>query len=147
MNNRFQIVIDTLGSDKGPTAIILGASLILNEHKDVDVVLVGDESLIKEEIAKLAMDPARVKIIDAKDTITNLDNIMTAFYDKPNASILLALKELASNPNAIGLLSAGNTGAVLVGSIRYLRREDGVRPCLAAIMPNSADGFTCIVDT
>ena len=147
MNNRFQIVIDTLGSDKGPTAIILGASLILNEHNDVDVVLVGDENLIKEEIAKLAMDPARVKIIDAKDTITNLDNIMTAFYDKPNASILLALKELASNPNAIGLLSAGNTGAVLVGSIRYLRREDGVRPCLAAIMPNSADGFTCIVDT
>ena len=131
----------------GPTAIILGASLILNEHKDVDVVLVGDENLIKEEMGKLSMDPARVKIINATDTITNLDNIMTAFYDKPNASVLLAYKELSTNPNAIGLLSAGNTGAVLLGSIKYLRREDGVRPCLAAVMPNSQDGFTCIVDT
>ncbi len=147
MNERKQIVIDTLGSDKGPTAIILGASLILNEHKDVDVVLVGDENLIKEEMVKLSMDANRVKIIDAKDTIRNTDNIMTAFYDKPNASILLALKELASNDNTIGLLSAGNTGAVLVGTIRFLRREDGVRPCLAAIMPNAADAFTCLVDT
>lgn len=147
MNNRFQIVIDTLGSDKGPTAILLGASLVLKEHSDVDVVLVGDEDLIKEEIVKLEMDPNRVRIIDAKDTITNLDNIMTAFYDKPNASILLALKELAENPNAIGLLTAGNTGAVLVGTIKFLRRDDGVRPCLSATMPNAAGGFTCIVDT
>ena len=53
MNNNFEIVIDTLGSDKGPEAIILGASLLLKEHENVSVILVGDESLIKAEIAKL----------------------------------------------------------------------------------------------
>ena len=47
MNNNFEIVIDTLGSDKGPEAIILGASLLLKEFADIKVVLVGDESLIK----------------------------------------------------------------------------------------------------
>ncbi len=146
MNNHFEIVIDTLGSDKGPKAVILGASLLLKEHDNVDVVLVGEQALIEEQIKELGMDSNRVKIINANDTITNLDNIINAFYDKPNASILLALKELANNENAIGLLSAGNSGAIVVGSIKYLRK-DGSRPCMAAILPTSNDSFTCLVDT
>lgn len=147
MNNNFQIVIDTLGSDKGPEAIILGASLLLKEFPDVSVILVGDENLIKEQIAKLEMDEKRVNIIEANDTITNLDNIMTAFYDKPNASVLLALKELSENEHAIGMLSAGNSGAILMGSIKYLRSPAMTRPCMAAILPAMNGGFTCLVDT
>ena len=147
MNNNFEIVIDTLGSDKGPEAIILGASLLLKEHENVSVILVGDESLIKAEIAKLAMDENRVKIIDAKETITNLDNIMSAFYDKPNASVLLSLKELSENENAIGMLSAGNSGAIIMGTIKYLRTPSLQRPCMAAVLPCSDGSFTCLVDT
>ena len=56
MNNRFEIVIDTLGSDKGPKAVILGASLILKEHNDVGVILVGDENLINEQINEKEQD-------------------------------------------------------------------------------------------
>lgn len=147
MNNNFQIVIDTLGSDKGPEAIILGASLLLKEFPDVSVILVGDEYLIKEQIAKLELDEKRIRIIEANDTITNLDNIMTAFYDKPNASVLLALKELSENEHAIGMLSAGNSGAILMGSIKYLRSPAMTRPCMAAILPAMNGGFTCLVDT
>ena len=147
MNNNFEIVIDTLGSDKGPEAIILGASLLLKEDQNIKVVLVGDEILIKEQVAKLAMDESRVKIIDAKDTITNLDNIMSAFYDKPNASVLLSLKELSENENAIGMLSAGNSGAIIMGTIKYLRTENLQRPCMAAVLPCSDGSFTCLVDT
>ena len=97
MSQQFEIVIDTLGSDKGPETIILGASLLLKEFDNIKVILVGNESLINEQIVKLGMDAQRVRIIDAKDTITNLDNIMSAFYDKPNASVLLSLKELSEN--------------------------------------------------
>ena len=147
MNNNFEIVIDTLGSDKGPEAIILGASLLLKEDQNIKVVLVGDEILIKEQVANLAMDESRVKIIDAKDTITNLDNIMSAFYDKPNASVLLSLKELSENENAIGMLSAGNSGAIIMGTIKYLRTENLQRPCMAAVLPCSDGSFTCLVDT
>lgn len=146
MNNNFEIVIDTLGSDQGPAVIILGASKLLKEHPDLKVILVGDESLIKEEIAKLEMPLDRIKIIHSTDTITNLDNIINAFYDKPNASILLAIKELSENENAIGMLSAGNSGAILLGSIKFLRREDA-RPCIAAVLPCTDGSFTCLVDT
>lgn len=147
MNNNFEIVIDTLGSDKGPEAIILGASLLLKEFNNVKVVLIGDEALINDQMAKLEMDKQRVKIIDSKDTITNLDNIVSAFYDKPNASVLLALKELSENENAIGMLSAGNSGAIIMGTIKYLRTESLQRPCMAAILPTSDGKFTCLVDT
>ena len=146
MEKKFEIIIDTFGSDKGPEAIILGASLLLKEYDNVITVLVGDETLIKSKIKELEMDESRVKIIDAKDTITNLDNVLNAFYDKPNASVLLALKELSENENAIGVLSAGNSGAILMGTIKYLRREDLQRPCMAAILPASNGGFVCLVD-
>lgn len=146
MNNNFQIVIDTLGSDKGPEAIILGASMLLKEHPEVSVILVGDENVIKEQIKKLEIDENRVKIIDAKETITNLDNIMSAFYDKPNASVLLAIKELSENENTIGMLSAGNSGAIIMGSIKYLRTPTLQRPCMAAVLPCADGSFTCLVD-
>ncbi len=147
MSQQFEIVIDTLGSDKGPETIILGASLLLKEFDNIKVILVGDESLINEQIAKLGMDAQRVRIIDAKDTITNLDNIMSAFYDKPNASVLLSLKELSENENAIGAISAGNSGAIIMGSIKYLRTPSLQRPCMAAILPSMDGSFTCLVDT
>lgn len=147
MNNNFQIVIDTMGSDKGPEAIVLGASLLLKEIPDLKVVLVGEQSLIEQEMKKNEMDSSRVKIINTDCTITNLDNIVNAFYDKPNASVLLALKELSENDNAIGMLSAGNSGAIIVGTIKYLRTEDLQRPCMAAILPAMDGSFTCLVDT
>lgn len=146
MNRYYEIVIDTLGSDKGPETIILGASLLLKEFDNIKVVLVGDESLIKEQIDKLSMDVNRIKIINTNDTITNLDNIISAFYDKPNASVLLSIKELSENESAIGLLSAGNSGAILMGTIKYLRTPSLQRPCMSAILPNSDGSFTCLVD-
>ena len=147
MNHNFEIVIDTLGSDKGPEAIILGASLLLKEFDYIKVVLIGDENVIKEQIAKLEMDINRIKIIQSEGTITNLDNIMSAFYDKPNASVLLALKELSENENAIGMLSAGNSGAIIMGAIKYLRTPTLQRPCMAAVLPAMDGSFTCLVDT
>lgn len=146
MNKDFEIVIDTMGSDKGPEAIILGASLILKEFPEIKVVLIGDQKLIEEQISKLEMDASRIKIINTQYTITNLDNIVSAFYDKPDASVLLALKELSENENAIGMLSAGNSGAIIVGTIKYLRTESLQRPCMAAILPAMDGSFTCLVD-
>ena len=147
MNNNFQIVIDTMGSDKGPEAIILGASMLLKEFPEIGVILVGDQTLIEEQISKLKMDASRIKIINTQYTITNLDNIVSAFYDKPDASVLLALKELSENEHSIGMLSAGNSGAIIVGTIKYLRTESLQRPCMAAILPAMDGSFTCLVDT
>ena len=136
------IIIDTLGSDKGPSAIIDGARLILDEFKNVKLTLIGDEELIKNS----GLDLSRVKIVHTTETITNYDNPVEAFYKKPNVSIFKAFEEASKEEN-IGLISAGNSGALMVSAIRYLLDEKKTRPCMAAILPNMAGAFTCLVDT
>lgn len=141
---RYSVVIDTLGSDKGPDAIIEGAKLVLDEFPNINVTLVGDEEFIKSK----GLPSERVKIVHAPETVTNLDNPVEAFYKKKeNLSIFKAMEETSKDENALGLICAGNTGAVLVGTLRYLLDEKRTRPALAAILPNMQKGFTCLVDT
>ncbi len=143
MEKNYTIVIDTLGSDKGPEAIIEGAKLVLNEFSNVNITLVGDEELIKSK----GLPTDRVKVIHAPETVTNYDSPIEAFYKKANVSVFKAVEECSKDENAIGIISSGNTGALLVGTLRYLLDEKRTRPALAAILPNMAKGFTCLVDT
>lgn len=139
---KYRIIIDTFGSDKGPEAILDGAKLILNEFDNVDLIIVGDKDLIN----KYDFDFSRVEIIDSKGTITNYDNPIEAFYKEPDASIFKAF-EAASKIKNIGLISAGNSGALMVCAIKYLLNDKRIRPCMAAVLPNMNKSFTCLVDT
>ena len=145
---QYKIVIDTLGSDKGPEAVILGAALALKEHPELFVTLVGPDSLIKEKIKELEIDPSRLKIINAEETITNYENPYTGIMNKPNASLVLAMKEVGKEEeNYAGMISAGSSGAILMGSFRFLSDENKTRPCMAAVLPNAEGAYTCMVDT
>ena len=145
---QYRIVIDTLGSDKGPEAIILGASLALKEFPELGVTLVGSEELIKEKIKELEIDGSRVKIVNANETITNFENPYTGIMNKPNASLVLAMKEVGKQEeNYSGMITAGNSGAILMGSFRFLSDENKTRPCMAAILPNAHEAYTALVDT
>ena len=137
-----KIIIDTLGSDKGAEEIIKGAKLVLENFPKIKVCLVGDESLIRNQ----DLDFSRVEIINAPDTITNYDNPMTEFYSGKVVSIFKAMEELAKG-ESVGMITAGNSGAVLVGSVRYLLTKEKTRPCLSAIIPHSLGGYTLLVDT
>ena len=143
---QYKIVIDTLGSDKGPETIILGASLALQEFPELSITLVGPESLINEKIKELNMDASRVKIIPAEETITNYENPYTGIMNKPQASLVQAMKEVG-NDDYSGMLTAGSSGAILMGSFRFLSDENKTRPCMAAVLPNGEGAYTCLVDT
>ena len=143
---QYKIVIDTLGSDKGPETIILGASLALQEFPELSITLVGPESLINEKIKELNMDASRIKIIPAEETITNYENPYTGIMNKPQASLVQAMKEAGSDDYA-GMLTAGSSGAILMGSFRFLADENKTRPCMAAVLPNGEGAYTCLVDT
>ena len=145
---QYKIVVDTLGSDKGPEAVILGASLALKEHPDLFITLVGPESLINDKIKELGMDVSRLKIIPAEETITNYENPYTGIMNKPNASLVLAMKEVGKEEeNYAGMISAGSSGAILMGSFRFLSDANKTRPCMAAVLPNAEGAYTCLVDT
>ena len=145
---QYKIVVDTLGSDKGPEAIILGASLALKEFPELSITLVGPEQLIKDKIKELEIDTSRLKIINATETITNYENPLTGIMNKPNASLVLAMKEAGKEEeNYAGMITAGSSGAILMGSFRFLSDANKTRPCMAAILPNGKGAYTALVDT
>ena len=143
MENNHTIIVDTLGSDKGPLEIIEGAKLLLENFSDLHIVLVGDEELIKQSNISLE----RVKIINSKSTISNYDNPIEAFYKNKDVSIFKAFQEASENEDASGIISSGNSGALIVSTIKYLLKDRTIRPCMAAILPTTNNAFTCLVDT
>ena len=145
---QYKIVIDLLGSDKGPETVLLGASLALKEFPELFIALVGPEELINEKKDELGLDMSRVKVINANETITNYENPYTGIMNKPQASLVLAMKEAGlEEENYAGMVTAGSSGAILMGSFRFLSDANKTRPCMAALLPNGNNAFTCIVDT
>ena len=142
MENR-EIIIDLLGSDLGPEEMLEGARLVLEAFPDVNVVLAGPRALVEAA----GLPEGRYRILEADKTVTNLDNPIEAFYRKEPVSVFLALEEAGRAPHVLGVVSAGNTGALFAGAIRFLLADKTVRPCIAAILPTTQGGFTCLVDT
>ena len=145
---QYKIVVDALGSDKGPEAVILGAALALKEFPNLNITLVGPEDLINEKIKELEIDTSRLKVINATETITNYENPYTGIMNKPQASLVQAMKEVGKDEeNYAGMITAGSSGAILMGSFRFLSDEKKTRPCMAAVLPNGKGAYTCVVDT
>lgn len=147
MEKLYTVVLDTLGSDKGPGMVAEGAALALEKFPDLKLVLVGDEAFLREEMAKHGSDEKRLAYINATDVITNYDNPGTAIFTKRESSLVKALEALSQNDDYLGLVNAGSTGALLAGSLRYLATPDMKRPALAAVLPAENGGFTALVDT
>ena len=138
-----EIIIDLLGSDLGPEEMLEGARLVLEAFPLINVVLAGPKALIEAA----GLPGGRYRILEADKTVTNLDNPIEAFYRKEPVSVFMALEEASRCDDVMGVISAGNTGALFAGAIRYLLADKTARPCIAAILPTTQGGFTCLVDT
>ena len=142
-----KIIIDTKGSDQGAGATVRGAAQALEKYEDLSVVLVGDSETIKAHCLQNDAPMDRIEIIEAPDEITNYDSASDAIFKKPNASMIVAMKALGERSDLDGMITSGNTGAVLAGSVRFLSTPERVRPALAALLPNESGTDTCLVDT
>ena len=145
---RTTIVVDTKGSDKGPATIIKGACQALGDFPEICVALVGDRDVIEKEIAANGAPEDRIRIIDAPEEINNFDHPVQAIQRKRESSLVKALSLLRDDESCAGLVNAGSTGALLVGSMMFLSNPgERVRPALAAVLPAENGGFVCLVDT
>lgn len=130
-----KIVIDAMGGDNAPIEIVKGATLALCEDKDLQVVLVGDKGKINEVLKDEKYDYNRLEVVDAKDVITNDDSPTMAIKTKKESSLVKAFERL-NDDDVQGFVSAGSTGAVLVGAFMKVGRIKGVsRPALAPVLP------------
>lgn len=142
-----KIVLDVFGGDYAPEEIIKGAVAALNENKNLTLVLTGDEEIINNELKKYNFDSKQIEIVHAPDVITNDDIPTLAIKQKKDSSLVIALEYLKNNEDAIGMVSAGSTGAVLTGSILKIGRIKGIsRPGLAPILPTVPGGQVMLID-
>lgn len=132
-----KIIVDAMGGDHAPLQIVLGAVDAIKQDKSLQVVLAGDESAINQCLCDCKdYDKNRLSIIDAKDVITNDDTPTTAIRTKKESSLVKAFDAFNHDEDAGGFVSAGSTGAVLVGAYLKVGRIKGVtRPALAPVLP------------
>ena len=139
-----KIAVDAMGGDV-PEEIIKGAIAAVREREDIFCYLVGKEDYIKEVISQYAFDQERVEIIDAKEEISCEESPVMAIKKKKDSSMVVALN-LVKEKKADAIISAGSSGAVLVGGQFIVGRIKGIeRSPLATLMP-TVKGATLILD-
>ena len=131
--------MDAMGTDGAPLSEIEGAIRFLEESEtDREVLLVGHEDLIREELRALSGFPSdRLSIVHAPDRIVPGEAPVAAVRRKPGSSIVVGIK-LQKEGRADAFVSAGSTGAVTASSLLFLRPLKGVdRPAIGTILPTS----------
>ena len=141
-----KIVIDAMGGDFAPVEQVKGAVAALNNNKDVSLILVGDETQIKAELANYKYDESRLEIVHTTETIGMEEVPTKAVKTKKDSSLVVAVRMLKEG-KADGLVSSGSTGAVLTAGVLILGRLKGVsRPALCPAIPNYRGESTFICD-
>ena len=115
------------------------------DEYDINLVLVGRENEIKNELEKSNNNFNKIDIINAEEIITNEDKPVMAIRRKKDSSLVKSLNVVKSNEGD-ALVSAGSTGAMLSGGLFILGRIQGIeRPALAPVMP-TMKGFSLLID-
>lgn len=142
-----KIGLDISGGDFAPDVNLDGALLALNElPKDSRLVLIGDESVIRDGLKNRGVSHDFFDIIHAPDVITFHDHPTRAIPKKPNSSIAIGFDLLAKGELAV-FASTGNTGAMLVGSMYKLNTVPGIiRPCITSTLPAINGEKTILLD-
>lgn len=140
-----KVAIDAMGGDYAPAEVVKGAVLAVKEQSAVKAVLVGAGEAIKEELKKYTYPTDRIEVVNATEVITNDEAPVMAIRRKKDSSVVKALN-LVKNGEADAFVSAGSTGAVLVGAQLIVGRLPGVeRPPLAPLIP-TANGVSLLID-
>ena len=145
MTDRTIVALDAMGGDNAPKEMIKGAVQALEKTDAVQVLLVGKEDVIRAELAQYTYDKARIEIVNATEVIETAEPPVNAIRKKKDSSIVVGMK-LVKEGQADAFVSAGSSGAVLVGGQVIVGRIKGVeRPPLAPLIPTEK-GVSLLVD-
>ena len=126
-----KIAVDAMGGDHAPQALVEGVNQAIQDFKDIEVILYGDEAKIKQYLTATE----RVSIVHTDEKINSDDEPTRAIRRKKQASMVLAAHAV-KNGEADAMLSAGNTGALLASGYFIVGRIKVIdRPGLMSILP------------
>jgi phosphate acyltransferase len=141
------IGLDMMGGDFSPLEAVKGVRLYLQEvHAPVTIWLVGDESKINPLLAEYAIPATSVKVIHAPQTIDMNEHPTKALKEKQQSSIAIGFQLLATG-KMDAFISAGNTGAMLVGALYSLKAIEGIqRPTISTVIPKENGNTGVLLD-
>ena len=145
MSEMVNVAVDAMGGDNAPAEIIKGAVEAVNESKNVKVYLVGQEDVIKKHLESYTYETLQIEVVNATEVIETAEPPVMAIRKKKDSSIVKSLY-MVKDGTCDAFVSAGSTGAVLVGGQVVIGRIKGIeRPPLAPVIPTK-DGISLLID-
>lgn len=139
-----KIIVDGMGGDNSPIEIVKGSVDAVIEY-GIDIIIVGDQIRITEELSKYNYPKEKIEIMNSSQIINNEDDPALAIRRKKDSSMVVGLRALDDGVGD-GFLSAGSTGALLAGGLFIIKRIEGIdRAALASLYPH-INGLSLLVD-
>lgn len=145
MADYVKVALDAMGGDNAPVEIIKGGVDAINENDKVKVFFVGQEEVIKKELAKYTYNAEQAEVVNATAIIETAEPPVMAIRKKKDSSIVKAMNMVREGV-CDAYVSAGSTGATLVGGQVIVGRLKGIeRPALAPLIPTET-GVSLLID-
>lgn len=145
MQDVTKIAVDAMGGDNAPGEIVKGAVDAVLGREDIKVFLVGQEDVVKEELEKYNYPREQIEVIHAEEVIETAEPPVNAVRKKKQSSIVIGMN-LVKQKEVDAFVSAGSSGAILVGGQVIVGRIKGIeRPPLAPLIPTEK-GVSLLID-
>ena len=140
-----KVAVDAMGGDYAPAEMVAGAVEAVNANKEIQVLLVGQEHIVSGELARHTYPKEQIGLVNAAEVIETEEPPVNAIRKKKDSSIVVGMN-LVKQKEADAFVSAGSTGAILVGGQVIVGRIKGVeRPPLAPLIPTEK-GASLLID-
>ncbi|WP_075718654.1 phosphate acyltransferase PlsX [Roseburia sp. 499] len=145
MQETIKVAVDAMGGDNAPAEIVKGAIEAVTLRQDIKVYLVGQQDVVKEELAKNSYTGSQIEVVHADEVIETAEPPVMAIRKKKQSSIVIGMN-MVKQQEADAFVSAGSSGAILVGGQVIVGRIKGVeRPPLAPLIPTEK-GVSLLID-
>jgi len=145
MQDSIKVAVDAMGGDNAPGEIVKGAVDAVNKREGIQVFLVGRQDMVEEELKKYTYPKERISVVHAEEVIETAEPPVAAIRGKKKSSIVIGMN-MVKQKEADAFVSAGSSGAILVGGQVLVGRIKGIeRPPLAPLIPTEK-GVALLVD-
>ena len=140
-----KIAIDAMGGDNAPEEVVKGAVCAVNKCREVQVFLVGKQDVVESLLINTQYDADRLSVVNASEVIETGEHPVQAIRSKRDSSMAVGMK-MVHNKEADAFISAGNSGALMVGAQVLVGREKGIdRAPFVCVLPH-AKGTSLLLD-
>ena len=140
-----RVALDAMGGDNAPGELVKGAVDAVNGRSDIKVLLVGQQDVVEKELKQYSYPKEQIEVVHAEEVIETTEPPVNAIRRKKQSSIVIGMN-MVKQKEADAFVSAGSSGAILVGGQVIVGRIRGIeRPPLAPLIPTEK-GVSLLID-